>query len=394
MSFQLPGPQGADGHSACGEFRILSLPAELIFHIASYLPTRSLISLLLTSPAFAHLASLMGTTPIQDFSATGIETLRVYTPLQFFCSRGIESVVRRLLLEGADPNIVHNVYPKCQLSPLTHAIGFHSAGIVSLLLQHGAHLNACRPGGGSYSPLDIAVGQPHQLYTQLLPDHQGYIQRAGQLPQIVQLLLDAGSDITTMHPKRGTPLHIACAARDANPVIVAALIAAGANVHSKFAGYGTLVDRLARGLDGDIQPIHFAASAGNVAIVQMLLDAGADIEAATRNAIRPVDNAVLTMREDVLEMLRAAGADLGTSAPVESLAAGSSKEVRGLLINTAAVLGVADPWVLVRTRVAWSELGQWLVLRGCTANWESMDAWGMKLSPHGRYMRNEFFPFG
>lgn len=265
---------------------------------------------------------------------------------------------------------------------------------MSLLLQHGAHLNPRRPGGGSYTPLDIAVGQPHQLYTQLLPDRQGYIQRAGQLPQIVQLLLDAGSDVTTMHPKRGTPLHIACAARDANPVIVAALIAAGANVHSKYAGYGTLVDRLARGLDGDIQPIHYAASAGNVAIVQLLLDAGADIEAATRNGIRPVDNAVLTMREDVLEMLRAAGADLGTSAPVESLAAGRSKEVRGLLINTAAVLGVADPWVLVRQRVAWSELGQWLVLRGCTANWDSMGAWGMKWSPHGRYLRNEFFPFG
>lgn len=110
MSVQLPGPQGADGRSSCGVFRLLSLPAELTFHIASYLPTRSLISLLLTSPAFAHLASLMGVVSRQDYY-TGIETLRVYTPLQFFCSRGIESVVRCLLLEGADPNYVHYVIP-------------------------------------------------------------------------------------------------------------------------------------------------------------------------------------------------------------------------------------------------------------------------------------------
>lgn len=386
-------PSGTERLSPRVEFRLLSLPPELTLHVASFLPPRSLVALLLTSSAFAHLSSLINVLSRQDYTVTERRSVRVYTPLQFFCSRGIESVVRRLLLEGADPNDVNDGRLGNQLSPLTHAVGFHSASIVSLLLQHGAHLNERHLRREGYSPLDIAVGQPHQLHPQLLPDRQGYLQRGGQLPQIVQLLLDAGGDIATVHPRRGTPLHMACAARDANPLIVRALIAAGADVHSKFAGYGPLAHRLASGLDGDMQPIHYAASAGNVASVQLLLDAGADIEAATRNGIRPVDNAVLTMRKDVLLLLIGAGADIRTSAPVESLAAGCSSEVRSLVIDTAMVMGVTDPWMLLRQQIGWTQLAQWLQLRGCTANTESMGAWGMTPNGYRWHLREECFPF-
>ncbi|KAL0636942.1 spectrin binding [Maublancomyces gigas] len=386
-------PHTPNRFSNRGKFRLLSLPAELTLNIASFLPPRSIFALLLTSPAFGHLSSLVNALSRQDYTVAERGTLHVYTPLQFFCSRGIEPIVRRLLFEGADPNDVQYGPPKNQLSPLTHAVGYHSASIVSLLLEHGAHVNERHLYDQGYSPIDIAVGQPHEVHPQLLPDRQGYIRRAGQLPEIVQLLLAAGSDITALHPRRGTPLHMACAARDANPRIVSALIAAGADVHSRFAGYGPPSERLALGLDGDIQPIHYAASAGNMESVQLLLDAGADIEAATRNGIRPLDNAVLTMRKDVLLMLLAAGADMHTTTTVESLAAGSSNEVRSLMIDTATALGVADPWILLGNQAQWSELTQWLLLRGCTANWESMGAWGMTESHDRRSWRTQSYPF-
>lgn len=391
-----PPLDALDPHSAPVPFRLLSLPPELTLLIASFLPSRSLLALLRTSSAFAHLSSLINALSRQDHTVRELGYIHIYTPLQFFSAHGIESVVRRLLSEGADPNDVCYGPQKQQLSPLTHAVNFHSASIVALLLRHGAKLDERDSRGDgtreAYSPLDIAVGRPHDLHPRILPDQHGYMHRAWQIPQIVQLLIDAGADFTSMHPRRGTPLHMACAARDANPRIVAALIAAGADVHSKFGGYGPREIRLAQGMDGDIQPIHYAASAGNVACVRLLLDAGADIEAATRNGIRPLDNAVLTMRTEVLVMLLAAGADERTSAPVESLASGASKEVRGLMVDTAAALGVADPWMLVKSHVGWRELAQWLLLRGCEANWDSMSAWGMTESLY-RYRRNECFPF-
>lgn len=384
-------PHGTDLISTPVPFRLLSLPPELTLHTASFLPPRSLFALLLTSRAFAHLSSLINVLSRQDYTVTEHGFPHVYTPLQFFSSRGIESIVRRLLLEGADPNDVYHGCPKYQLSPLTHAVGFCSTSIVALLLQHGANLNERNYHGHGYSPLDVAVSEPHQIHPQPpLHDRTGYIRRAPEMPQIVQLLIAAGSDVATAHPRRGTPLHMACAARNANPRIVAALIAAGADVRSRFD------DKRPRdsGVEAGIQPIHYAASAGNVECVRLLLDAGADIEAATRIGIRPLDNAVLTMREDVLVMLLAAGADGGTSAPVESLAGeGCCGEVRGLVVDNAAVLGVADPWRLVRRRVEWAELAQWLLLRGCPASWESMAPWGMPVDRDARYFRNQCYPF-
>lgn len=371
-------------------FRLLSLPPELTLHTASFLPPRSLCALLLTSRAFAHLSTLINVLSRQDHTVTEHGVRHVYTPLQFFSSRGIEPIVRRLLLEGADPNDVCYGCPKYQLSPLTHAVGFCSASIVSLLLRHGANLNERDYHGHGYSPLDIAVSEPHTIHPQLLPDRGGYIRRAPEMPQIVQLLAAAGSDVATSHPRRGTSLHMACAARNEDSRIVAALIAAGADVRSRFDGNRPRD----RGVEAGIQPVHYAASAGNVECVRLLLDAGADVEAATRNGIRPLDNAVLTMREDVLVLLLAAGADGGTRAPVESLAGeGCCSEVRGLVLDNAAVLGVADPWRLVRRRVEWEELAQWLLLRGCSASWESMAPWGMPVNRHAPYFRNECYPF-
>lgn len=227
--------------------------------------------------------------------------------------------------------------------------------------------------GSGFSPIEIAVSQPHRIHPELLLDGYGYAKRVGELPQIVQLLLDAGANVSVKHLTCGTVLHMACAAQTANPQIVAALITAGADVHSKYSGF-TLAPP---GMEGDIQPIHYAASAGNAAIVQLLINAGADIEAATRNGIRPLDNAVMKMRPDIVEVLCAAGADMHTRYQSANSATRRSTEVEKLVSDTAVFMGVTDPWILARKRVEWDELAQWLSLRGCRASRGSMGLWGI-----------------
>lgn len=267
-----------------------------------------------------------------------------------------------LLQEGADPNDVSYGIPKNQLSPLIHAIASNSASIVSLLLQHGVDVSESR----GHSPLHIALRQPHQIYPQLLPNQQGCTQRCGQLLQIVQLLLDAGANITTVDWKRGTPLHMACAAGDADLGIVVALLAAGADVHRKYN------PRDRRMLDGDIQPMHYAASAGNSGIVQLLLDAGADIEAATSYGLRPLDMAVTRKRTEVVVLLDEAGADMCTRDPPVSSASRRSTEVERLVRDTNAFEQVTDPWFL-SGGVSSDKVESWLSLRGC--RWLPYSMW-------------------
>lgn len=304
--------------------------------------------MLLTSPAFAHLSSIFVKLSRQDYEVTEHTFVHVYTPLQFFCSRGIESIVRQLLHEGANPNAVSYGKAKNQLPPLIHAISVTSASIVSLLLQHGADVHA---NHGS-SPLEIAVGQL---------DRPPCTRPHGQLVQIVQLLLDAGADVTTRNARHGTVLHMACFARYGDPGIVAALLAAGADVHCKYTPHDRVLARL---MHGDIQPIHYAAGAGNAAIVQLLIDAGADVEATTRAGLRPLDNAVVSACKDVVVVLHAAGADMCVRDERVGSASARRTEVQKLVSDTNAFRNVTDPWYL-SGGAPWDKVASWLLLRGC-----------------------------
>lgn len=355
-----------------GIFPLTSLPRELTLHIASFLDRRSQLALLRTSTALLHLSSIFTILSRRDQVVRFNGRTKIYTPLQYFASRGEEAIVARLLLEGADPNEVSFCKTKPQLSPLMHAIDFHSARIVSLLLKSGARVNdrdgwtydnGPKSAARGFTPLHIAVGRPHHIHPQLLDDEHGYNARAAELPLIVKMLLEAGADVAAEHETRGTALHIACNARNADPLIVSTLIAAGADVRC----------RLDNSMDKDIQPIHYAACGGEVAIVRALLDAGVDVETRTGNGIRALDIALIGMSKLVVELLIESGADTSIALNDRGVAVlQSSWSLAALRNSHLSMVDLAYPTRLLARTVQPEMLVVWLVLRGWDALSPSM----------------------
>lgn len=356
---------------------ITNLPTELTIKIVSYLTPRGIFALLIAIPAFSSVVLFAIDERYKSeqwvFEGDTEEGLhREYTPLQYFCSRGVEPVVQRLLATGADPNEIYFDDRKNQVPALVHAINFRSTRVVLLLLEHGAWVddqNHPTPDTDTVSfhyvyravsPLHIAV----EAANQILPrnnDQPQYLKRAVELPAIVQLLLSAGGDVHGLDGTGATALQTACAAVDTDPQIVQALIAAGSDI-TRLAG----LNSVGRGLclsrfyrrEGNITMLHYAANAGNMAVAQILLDSGADVNARTRQGIRALDLGVLHMRTDIVEMLIQAGADVRTDV-TEGL--GQDR--------------ILDPFEVAKETATWDQFIEWLRLRGCNSAWRSLSQW-------------------
>lgn len=185
-------------------------------------------------------------------------------------------------------------------------------------------------------------------------EQEGYNIRAGELPQIVQLLLNAGAKVRKYNQNSHTPLQTACMTANANILVIKSLIAAGSDMSCR----GNLIPTHSPLADMDIQLIHYAANAGNIEIVQLLVDAGVDLEVKTRAGMRPLDLAVLHMRRDLVEMLVAAGADVSTKIPVGP-----------------APPALLDPFEVVAPTATWEQYKEWLRLRGWRTWWRGLGMW-------------------
>ena len=109
---------------------------------------------------------------------------------------------------------------------------------------------------------------------------------------VVQVLLDAGSNVNAESPGGGTALM--AAASRGNPDIVQSLLAAGADVNMK-------------GLQGNTALI-LAAMRGHTSLVQILLDKGADPDMETERGLTALSIATRKNDTEIIRLLREAGA--------------------------------------------------------------------------------------
>lgn len=111
--------------------------------------------------------------------------------------------------------------------------------------------------------------------------------------------------------------------------------------------------------DSNVQPIHYAARAGNVETVQLLLDAGADPEARTQHGMRALHYAVSMRSKEACEALIGAGVDVGA--------------------RTTGRLGASQFFAISRACgdiVLWKEWLLWLEARGVAGveeQWERVE---------------------
>ncbi|KFZ20754.1 hypothetical protein V502_02998 [Pseudogymnoascus sp. VKM F-4520 (FW-2644)] len=173
--------------------------------------------------------------------------------------------------------------------------------IVQLLLDGGADINATT--GSGETALHRAAGRWLKDATQLLID-RGVDVNAAWLEVTTQILIDRGADVNAATDKGETALHRAAHAESGDIRLV--LSDAGLNV-SLNTMY--LLNIMAPGSSGK-NPLTRAARRWGKVIMQMLIDGGADINAATDEGETALHLAALAGLGDILQVLLEARADV------------------------------------------------------------------------------------
>lgn len=207
-------------------------------------------------------------------------------------------------------------------------LGVFAAGLVLIAV---VYVIVASPWNDEGEPTDVAASATITV--------TGSLHDAAKDGDIARLrdLISAGVDLEAQDKYVGTALH--WAALSGNVEAAEALIKAGANVNSQAKGDGTVSLHLAaqrghmeiielliaNGAEVDARdseseithggrtPLHYAA---NAAVAQLLLLEGADVEAGESGVGRtPLFNATMTGNVEVMEVLVAAGAKVNAKTP-------------------------------------------------------------------------------
>ena len=186
--------------------------------------------------------------------------------------------------------------------PLMVAARLGDVEKVSLLIEHGADINVIDVSG---TALHAAVG-------------------SGSV-EIIELLVAAGADIELTPDGRTTPLNYAAQLGDT--LVMKTLLSHGAKLEPTGARPSAL---------------HFAAGAGKIEAVQLLLRRGASIAHGDHDGHSPVLRAVANGHADIIEVLLEAGADvnekhLGGSSLLETARRGAHTAAVEVLLRYGAV---------------------------------------------------------
>lgn len=246
---------------------------------------------------------------------------------------GIARIISVVLLCGCYVYESRPASAPSEASPLHEAVRRGDIGATTALLAAGADVNALQTSGYRVPPLSIASrnGDEH----------------------MARLLTSNGANPNTRDEVGNTPLHAAAGANAAPPSMTALLLSAGAdpNVRGRkgatalwyaaLSGRAEVVQLLVdHGANLNVQeevghssPLDSAASLGHIAVVEVLLNAGADVK-TTRPFGTALHSAAFSQRADIAALLLRYGADVN---------AVDANDVTPLHLAAAATIGRDQP---------------------------------------------------
>ncbi|XP_034739498.1 ankyrin repeat and SOCS box protein 5 [Etheostoma cragini] len=182
---------------------------------------------------------------ISQGHSVNVRTIDHVTPLHEACDGDHVACARALIDAGANVN----AFTIDGVTPLFIACTVGSVACTEILLENGA------------KPQSLAY-HPSPIHEATCKGHYG----------CVEALVTWGADVDTDIPHLGTALYTACVCQELE--CARKLLREGANVQK-----GKSMD----------SPLHAAAEKDCTAVVKLLLDFGADINARNRELQRPVD---------------------------------------------------------------------------------------------------------
>ncbi|ELR02431.1 hypothetical protein VC83_04307 [Pseudogymnoascus destructans] len=232
-----------------------------------------------------------------------------HTALTITCSKGHEGIVQLLLDHGADINAKNQDSDR---TPLFWAAGSGHASVVKLLLEAGAEPNGAEENGRT-TPLAVAAVRGHEDAVWALLewegdgvdiDRKGFADRRTVLSHsaedgqelIVTRLLDRGADPDSRDLRGWTPL--CWAAQRGQVAIVEILLARGADPNSGDEKHCIFVES-----PGDRTPLLYAAAEGHGDVVRLLLQNGAEVNHCDRGKWSALGRAVFNGRVEVVNVL-------------------------------------------------------------------------------------------
>ena len=311
--------------------------------------------------------------------------------LHVACNENNPQALRLLLERGANPNVK---LPKSGLTPIELACADEQMDqeivqiLAGYLFPHRLDINAIHCVNSPGYPSDFTLLQ---------------LACRSQNVQTIKILLNNNADPNVVAPGwSAPPLHLSCDAETVDSEVISSLLEAKASVDSRYRGLTALhilcrsqefneqalhallagkadvnavttpsrmtplmfaiknntqmANLLLMDYRTDIneadylgwQAIHYAAKAGNCeAVINALVDRGADVNAKTDKGITPLHLAMLEKNEPDIFALLEHGADTSTKAPVTPFSWGQVCEITGLTCAAASILLVFLPCTLL-----------------------------------------------
>ncbi len=241
-----------------------------------------------------------------DGSETAKSSIALYLAIQSAEATEFDSLLPRLDAKALNYRTRHG------LTPLIFAVGMNAELKVRALLARDVDVDASPEWG---SALTFACRNA---------------------PAFVRLLLDAGAKPECLGAAAASPLEIAAA--NGQPDVVSMLLQRGAKVDSPRVNGPS-----------PKTPLMYAAEAGRLENVQLLLDAHASVNALDRDGVSALGYATISDNLDVLQLLIAAGADVQQRNPAgENAATFAMQRGRLKTLRKLTELGVRDETTALR----------------------------------------------